>query len=81
MVVQGVEVNLENLFTTGHFVERLTHGESRVKEYYRWLTNEGIGAELYFLPSAPARSQSLSLWALLSQVQPSALGMQLADHN
>lgn len=29
-----------------------TKPESRVKKYYRWLTNDRIGAELYFLPFA-----------------------------
>ena len=33
-----------------------TKAESRVKKYYRWLTNERIGAEVYFLPFADESS-------------------------
>jgi hypothetical protein len=42
-----------------------TKRESRVKKYYRWLSNERIDAELYFLPFADALLKSLAHYGLV----------------
>ena len=43
-----------------------TKRESRVKKFYRWITNERVGAELYFLPFADALLMSLAHRPLVS---------------
>ncbi len=39
--------------------------ESRVKKFSRWLTNEHVGAELYFLPFADVLLKSLAHYPTL----------------
>ena len=48
--------------------------ESRVKKFSRWLTNEHIGAELYFLPFADALLQSLAHLPLVLAMDGSEVG-------
>jgi hypothetical protein len=50
-----------------------TKRESRVKKYYRWLTNERIGAELYFLPFVDALLESLAHLPLVLAIDGSEL--------
>jgi hypothetical protein len=51
-----------------------TKRESRVKKYSRWLTNERIGAELYFLPFADALLRSLAHCPLVLAMDGSEVG-------
>jgi hypothetical protein len=51
-----------------------TKRESRVKKYYRWLTNERIGTELYFLPFADALLKSLAHCPLVLAMDGSEVG-------
>jgi len=51
-----------------------TKPESRTKKYYRWLTNERIGAELYFLPFAAALLTSLAHHPLVLAMDGSEVG-------
>ena len=48
--------------------------ESRVKKYYRWLTNKRIGTELYFLPFADALLRSLAHSPLVLAMDGSEAG-------
>lgn len=48
--------------------------ESRVKKYYRWLINERIGAELYFLPFVDALLKSLAHLPLVLAIDGSEVG-------
>ena len=51
-----------------------TKRESRVKKYYRWLTNARIGAELYFLPFVDALLKSLAHQPLVLAIDGSEAG-------
>ena len=51
-----------------------TKRESRVKKYYRWLTNARIGAELYFLPFVDALLKSLAHLPLVLAIDGSEAG-------
>jgi hypothetical protein len=51
-----------------------TKRESRVKKYYRWLTNERIGPEFYFLPFADALLKSLAHCPLVLAMDSSEVG-------
>jgi hypothetical protein len=51
-----------------------TKRESRVKKYCRWLSNERIGAELYFLPFADALLKSLAHCPLVLAMDGSEVG-------
>lgn len=48
--------------------------ESRVKKYYRWLINERIGTELYFLPFVDALLKSLAHLPLVLAIDGSEAG-------
>jgi hypothetical protein len=51
-----------------------TKRESRVKKFYRWITNERVGAELYFLPFADALLMSLAHRPLVLAMDGSEVG-------
>ena len=51
-----------------------TKRESRVKKYSRWISNEGIDAEQYFLPYADALLSSLAHCPLLLAMDGSEVG-------
>lgn len=48
--------------------------ESRVKKFYRWLTNDGITVELYFLPFADALVYSLAHCPIVLAIDGSEVG-------
>jgi hypothetical protein len=48
--------------------------ESRVKQFSRWISNERIGAEVYFLPYADALLESLAAHTLLLAMDGSEVG-------
>jgi hypothetical protein len=48
--------------------------ESRVKKFSRWITNEHVGAELYFLPFADALLKSLAHLPLILAMDGSEVG-------
>ena len=50
--------------------------ESRVKQFSRWVSNERIGAEIYFLPYADALLESLAAHTLLLAMDGSEVGRQ-----
>lgn len=70
-IVGGKSVNLPHIASK---VPDGTKGESRVKKYYRWLTNERIGTELYFLPFAAALLTSLAHRPLVLVMDGSEVG-------
>lgn len=70
-IVGGKSVNLPHIASK---VPDRTKPESRVKKYYRWLTNERIGAELYFLPFAAALLTSLAHCPLVLAMDGSEVG-------
>ena len=70
-IVGGKSVNLPHIASK---VPDGTKGESRVKKYYRWLTNARIGAELYFLPFAAALLTSLAHRPLVLAMDGSEVG-------
>lgn len=51
-----------------------TKWESRVKKYYRWLTNGRVEAELYFLPFVGALLKSLAHLPLVLAIDGSEVG-------
>jgi hypothetical protein len=51
-----------------------TQPESRVKRYYRWITNETIEEALYFLPFAQALLEQLALETLVLVIDGSVVG-------
>ena len=53
-----------------------TKKESRVKRFSRWVSNEGIDAEVYFLPYADILLASLTSYTLLLAMDGSQVGRQ-----
>src|SRR4030067_1114073 len=53
-----------------------TKKESRVKRFSRWVSNEGIDAEVYFLPYADILLASLTSYTLLLAMDGSEVGRQ-----
>jgi hypothetical protein len=70
-IVGGKSTNLPHIASK---VPDRTKAESRVKKYYRWLTNERVGAELYFLPFAAALLMSLAHHPLVLAMDGSEVG-------
>jgi hypothetical protein len=70
-IVGSKSVNLPHI--AGKVPDR-TKLESRVKKYYRWLINERIGAELYFLPFAASLLMSLAHRPLALAMDGSEVG-------
>jgi hypothetical protein len=48
--------------------------ESRIKQFYRWITNEGVDAELYFLPFVTTLLTALAQTTLFLVVDGSVVG-------